>query len=144
MLLHEHPVNQAREANGDLPVNSLWFSAGGVLPAVLAAEPKNVFSNMPLLTGLACAANFPCQSLPVSAQAWAIQAAADSVLALENVERAEPDWFRPLLAMLYRRHIHHLELCFAVRDRVLTVQLHWYDLFRFWRRRKPLLNYFSA
>lgn len=33
MLLHDHPVNQAREARGALPVNALWPWGGGVLPA---------------------------------------------------------------------------------------------------------------
>jgi hypothetical protein len=30
MLLHGHPVNQAREARGRLPVNSFWLSGCGV------------------------------------------------------------------------------------------------------------------
>jgi len=34
MLLHDHPVNQAREACGQLPVNSLWLWGGGTLPQV--------------------------------------------------------------------------------------------------------------
>lgn len=29
MLLHQHPVNEAREARGDLPVNSFWLSGCG-------------------------------------------------------------------------------------------------------------------
>lgn len=29
MLLHDHPVNQAREAAGELPVNSFWLSGCG-------------------------------------------------------------------------------------------------------------------
>ncbi len=33
MLLHEHPVNVAREKAGRAPANSVWFSAGGVHPA---------------------------------------------------------------------------------------------------------------
>jgi hypothetical protein len=41
MLLHEHPLNQAREARGEWPVNSVWLSGTGHLPAAadaLAAE----------------------------------------------------------------------------------------------------------
>lgn len=34
MLLHTHPVNLAREARGELPVNSLWLWGGGTLPEV--------------------------------------------------------------------------------------------------------------
>jgi hypothetical protein len=32
MLLHAHPVNQARERNGQMPVNSLWLWGEGALP----------------------------------------------------------------------------------------------------------------
>lgn len=32
MILYSHPVNQQREARGELPVNSLWLWGGGSLP----------------------------------------------------------------------------------------------------------------
>jgi len=32
MLLHDHPVNLAREARGELPINALWLWGGGYLP----------------------------------------------------------------------------------------------------------------
>jgi hypothetical protein len=32
MLLHEHPVNAAREKDGRAPANSVWLSDGGVCP----------------------------------------------------------------------------------------------------------------
>ena len=34
MLLHEHPVNVEREANGNVPVNGVWFWGGGRLADV--------------------------------------------------------------------------------------------------------------
>ena len=34
MVLHDHPVNQAREARGQAAVNSLWLWGGGTLPRV--------------------------------------------------------------------------------------------------------------
>jgi hypothetical protein len=34
MLLHEHPINQAREAAGEPSINSVWFWGGGTLPRV--------------------------------------------------------------------------------------------------------------
>lgn len=41
MLLHEHPINQAREARGLLPVNSFWLSATGAWRAAdEAAAPQ--------------------------------------------------------------------------------------------------------
>ena len=32
MLLHEHPVNVAREARGRVPVTGIWISDGGRIP----------------------------------------------------------------------------------------------------------------
>ena len=43
MLLHAHPVNQAREARGELAVNSLWLWGGGRLPAC-AAFPSPIYA----------------------------------------------------------------------------------------------------
>ena len=37
MLLHEHPVNQAREQRGEPVINSLWLWGGGVLPLSVQA-----------------------------------------------------------------------------------------------------------
>ena len=38
MLLHEHPVNLARESRGEAPVNSLWFWGGGELPRIPSSK----------------------------------------------------------------------------------------------------------
>ena len=42
MLLHRHPVNAAREARGELPVNSFWLDGCGRLPASLQAAVVRV------------------------------------------------------------------------------------------------------
>lgn len=39
MLLHTHPINDAREARGALPVNSFWLSGTGRSQAPAAAAP---------------------------------------------------------------------------------------------------------
>ena len=53
MLLHDHPVNAAREARGEAPVNGLWLwgSGGdappalpGSLPALASADPAHAVS----------------------------------------------------------------------------------------------------
>ncbi len=41
MLLHEHPVNRAREARGLLPVNSFWLSGCGAAQAGAVAAAQN-------------------------------------------------------------------------------------------------------
>lgn len=61
MLLHDHAVNQRREAVGQLPVSGLWLHGGGALPApparqfVLHGEPS------PLLSGLQKLASGPVE-----------------------------------------------------------------------------------
>jgi len=43
MLLHTHPVNTLRESQGKLPVNSLWFWGGALLPKpVMAAQSPGI------------------------------------------------------------------------------------------------------
>ena len=37
MLLHEHPLNQQREAQGKMTVNSIWISDTGALPTATQA-----------------------------------------------------------------------------------------------------------
>ena len=58
MFLHAHPVNQAREAKGLSPVNSLWLGGGGCA-SKHEAEFSGVWSNQPLAIGLARSARVP-------------------------------------------------------------------------------------
>jgi hypothetical protein len=53
MLLHEHPVNQARGQRGEPVINSLWLWGGGVLPLTIRSEPDAVYSDDALAQGLA-------------------------------------------------------------------------------------------
>ena len=50
MTLFEHPVNQAREANGLLPINAVWFS--GAKPLALESHWALVSGEHPLLSVL--------------------------------------------------------------------------------------------
>lgn len=40
MLLHEHPLNEAREARGQLPVNSVWISGTGSTRPLRGPRPQ--------------------------------------------------------------------------------------------------------
>jgi len=53
MLLHDHPVNQAREQRGEPVINSVWLWGGGVLPLSTGAAPEVVYSDDALAQGLA-------------------------------------------------------------------------------------------
>ncbi len=53
MLLHEHPVNQAREARGERVINSVWAWGGGVLPPAQPARALGtLLSDDPVLRGV--------------------------------------------------------------------------------------------
>lgn len=53
VVLHNHPHNALRAAAGKPPINSLWFWGGGVLPDHVACASPTVYSDDPLLQGLA-------------------------------------------------------------------------------------------
>ena len=53
VVLHNHPHNAARAAIGKPPINSLWFWGGGVLPDQVAGASPTVYSDDPLLRGVA-------------------------------------------------------------------------------------------
>ena len=63
MLLYTHPVNQARGARGQLPINSLWFSGSGRLPAENSPRPSVHVTHQLAEAALS-------EDAPAYAQAW--------------------------------------------------------------------------
>ena len=53
MVLHAHPGNEAREARGELPVNSVWFWGAGELGPVPRRRFDEVVADDPLVRALA-------------------------------------------------------------------------------------------
>lgn len=54
VMLHNHPVNQARAEHGQLSANALWFWGGAQETAIALSSPANhICSRDPLLRGLA-------------------------------------------------------------------------------------------
>ena len=143
MLLHDHPVNQAREASGQLAVNSIWFSAGGVLPASVKISNRRVFADLPLAAGLAQVTGAQLDRLPQDG-ASLMQVDGDGLLILADADNTEQRWLAPLLQAMQSRRLKRLELYLGMDDRVLAVQLRWFDLWRLWHRPQPLSVYLSA
>lgn len=53
MLLHTHPVNQARVARGERPINSLWLdqcARAEQIPATVLAQFENISPTVPRIT----------------------------------------------------------------------------------------------
>ena len=59
VLLHNHPVNQARVAKGAAPVNGLWLWGGARFPHAVSSNADAYFGDDPLSIALADAASVP-------------------------------------------------------------------------------------
>ena len=162
MLLHDHPVNLAREARGEPAVNSVWLWGAGRLPPLPdpSARPfRYVAASDPLARGLAQASGAQAQELAADARAWLAQAGhagmglavLDSLAApsryrqadawREALSKLELDWFAPLLAALKQGMIGMLTLHLLGLEHALQVEVTRSDLRRFWRRRQPLAGW---
>ncbi|MDR1076757.1 MAG: phosphoglycerate mutase [Xanthomonadaceae bacterium] len=62
MLLHQHPWNQRRAAQGKPEINSLWFWGAGTLPELVGSRFGEVRSRDPLLLALAQAGGIATNS----------------------------------------------------------------------------------
>ncbi|HXI35333.1 MAG TPA: hypothetical protein VNH80_00305 [Burkholderiales bacterium] len=144
MLLHAHPVNEAREARGEPPVNGLWLWGGGAAPKDVQSPWQSVSADDPVALGLAQAAKSRGRALPASADAWLERLPEDGrqLLLLDGLPPAvalEQAWFAPLLAALRGGRIGMLTV--HVPDSGVSFEAIRADLRRFWRRPRPLAEH---
>lgn len=164
MLLHDHPINLAREARGELPVNSVWLWGAGRLPPPdrPPARPfQYVAASDPLARGLAQASGTQAQELAATARVFLAQAGHASIgLAVldslaapsqygqaqawrEALSKLELDWFAPLLAALRQGTIGMLTVHLLGLEHALQAEVTRSDLRRFWRRRQALAGWLA-
>ena len=100
MLLHSHPLNEARESRGQLPVNSFWMSGTG-LPQPAAEIPGLVMDDR--LRGPALSEDWAAWS-----EAWVALDQGPMKQALTMAQDADPD--QPLaLTLCGERHAQRFE-----------------------------------
>jgi len=156
MVLHEHPVNEAREARGEPAVNSVWLWGAGHLPSGLAAPFQSVTADDPLALGLAQAAGLRHRPVPSDADTWLgrlpgegrqllVLDALRLPLALgdgdawrQRIAELEAVWFAPLLAALKGNHIGMVTVLVPDGAELRAFESTRNDLRHFWRRPKPL------
>ena len=161
MLLHDHPVNQAREALGQAPINSVWFWGGGVYssPAASLAIAEKIWANDALARGLALALKQTPQMLPANFDAFIAQATppgahcvlwddlrqaawyGDHEAWRAGLTRLEVDWIKPLCDALRRGVISEVTLHAISEQGCLTVKIQRSARWRFWRQSKTLKHY---
>lgn len=152
MILHGSPVNRERERRGEPAINSLWLWGGGSTPRVPASRWRAVWSDHPLVAGLAQLAQVPHHGLPEDGHAWLARAPSPGEHLLvwsaayvpvrcsdvgawrDFLSRIEAHWIAPLLEALKSGQVESLSLGTGggVDFRLRRAQLR-----RFWRRARP-------
>lgn len=159
MVLHAHPVNEAREARGEPAINSVWLWGAGRMPAVRTERWQSVSADDPLALGLARAAGIRHRPLESSAEEWlqrmpedgrhlvvldglrmplALSASGEYQDALAAIEK---DWASPLLAALRAGRVGMVSIHVPDAAQCASYETIRGDLRRFWRRPKPLESY---
>ena len=151
MLLHDHPVNAAREARGEPAVNSLWLWGGGRVPA-LKCDPPSVHARHAATLALAASCGARTNTLPgqLSAQLLGTQ----GVVVLDTLAESgqvgdawgwreamrdlERDWFAPLQSLLRKAGPHGVRLLDPDHGKALHLTAG--DAWRVWRRPRSLLD----
>jgi len=159
MCLHDHPVNQAREARGALVLNGVWLWGAGRLTEPPTTAYQRVVADDPLARGLALAAGRRHDPLPDSAREWLASGDRSGIEAIvldalrvpaaygdmaawqARLAALERDWFAPLLSALRAGRIGMLTLHSPNATRTHSAETTRQDLRYFWRRRRPLEAY---
>ncbi len=151
MLLYSHPVNENREARGELTVNSLWFWGNGVSGIPVINQFNYVCSNEVLVEILAAGAKLPCSKwLPAWQEeadllVWtglraALQAGNLSAWR-DALQEFETGYAQPLWKALCRGKIQQLQIDILGGEHPKQLNLSRADCLAVWRRPKNLANY---
>lgn len=153
MILHEHPVNQAREARGQPAVNSLLLWGGGRKPAVPGRHFSDVWSDNVLAAALAVQSGADFAATPANAAKWLAGDANDDdshhLITLERAHHAAryegPEgwartvatldelWFAPLWAALNGHQLATLDIVMTSPTQCLRCTVRPADRLKFWR-----------
>jgi len=145
MVLHAHPVNQAREDKDRPALNSVWLWGGGVLPEARAAWTA-VQGGSALLKGL-CRLAGPAIAAPAPG---ALPASGDVLVELDDpdlrnpghrrqaLERIDREWMAALTRSLRQGKLHHLTIATVARRRAHEWSLPRSGLWKVWRRARPV------
>jgi hypothetical protein len=143
MLLHEHPVNEVRETNRELAVNSIWLSGGGVTPPFerFSNNVHLIVADEVLNQGLAKWANIPNQSVPKSLDEVLQKNAQHIRLELPQTSHLDCTWFEPLFSALKNKQIEQLTLNLGYYEKTLVVVIKPLDTYKFWRKSQAMNFY---
>ncbi|HMN44846.1 MAG TPA: hypothetical protein PKE27_09750 [Povalibacter sp.] len=137
MLLHEHPVNDARARRGLPAVNAVWLWGGGSPGAIEAGDFPAAFGDHAFLRGLYRHVGRVITALPENPEALLHSIAgkprAIVVVPGADLEAMDSGWLVPLSAALADGRLSRLDL---ILDE-WHIDVRRGDLRRFWRRALP-------
>ncbi len=149
MILHEHPVNAAREARGAVPVNSLWIWGGGVLAA---AERRfdAMCAQDPLLRALARLSGTQLIDAPAISlkRPEADNMLVEFVLQPGDAGDAslpvlEARWLSPAWQGLASGRLDELTLLLPLGNTIAICRCERKERRRFWRRKQPIAGFLA-
>jgi hypothetical protein len=137
MMWYEHPVNEAREARGQVAINGLWLHGGAPAwtPRWNDPAPSRIVARAPWLGMLAQRSGIAHSDTgidpatvkdgdivvledldaPGRTQGWG-----DWMEALRRLER---DWLAPLASSLANGHLSAIRLVLTDRQRIVTLHI---------------------
>jgi len=145
MLLHAHAANTEREGAGEVAVNSIWLSGGGVMPATVKPDSDIdcLVGNSAFYKGLAKRSDLAYQDIAASLQSVMSHVAGRTHVRLQLAQDLllAEDSFQALLNGLKNRSITQLVLNLACYEKTLVATIRPLDLYKFWRTTKPMSAY---
>lgn len=158
MLLHDHPVNVARESAGEVAINSIWLSGGGAMPQALSSVQDGkdlhgtdldgidlIVASSPFYQGLAKWSGLPNQQVSESVADMLQRVKSQQHVRLELPEHQLLDdaRFHVLWNALQTRSIQQLRLNLGCYEKTLVATIRPIDTYKFWRKNKPISTYLT-
>lgn len=151
MLLFAHPLNEAREARGELPVNSLWLWGNGAAELQAPCPYASVSSDEQLAEMFALAAGVRFESWPGR---WRADASGEQLLVWTSLRSAlqqgdlnawraalqafETDCLQPMWQALRKGDIAQVRLDVLGESGIRHIRLQRADAWSIWRRPRRL------
>ncbi|MBX3615666.1 phosphoglycerate mutase [Nitrosomonas sp.] len=158
MLLHDHPINQARASRGELTINSVWFWGGGQAPQSISSSFTHIHSDHDLPRALALATQTNSSGLPGNPSEWMqIPHSGTHLIVLdalqskakyrngydwrETLMTLEQQWFSSIYRALKEKRINQLIITALNETGSRNFIIEPVDLWKFWRLNQPLMTH---
>lgn len=134
MLLHEHPVNDQRQARGLPLLNAIWLHGEGMLSDVTAGSLPEAWGDDVYLRGIYRLHNQPVKAQPTDATTLLAQVQAPTVAVVDatDLDTLETHWLAPLSRALLDGTIARLRVMLDAWEVTATRAA----MFKFWRRER--------